>query len=51
VKQTFAWRFEGHHLSISMTVAEYHGIGITPNFVGANPADVPQRTVTQALDC
>ena len=43
VSQTFAWRFEGHRLSISMTVVEDHGIAITLNFIGATPADVPQR--------
>jgi hypothetical protein len=35
----WAWRFEGHHLSVTMTVA--HGqIHPTPVFLGANPAAV-----------
>jgi hypothetical protein len=38
----WAWRFEGHHLSISVLVAPGHGVGVTPLFFGANPARVPQ---------
>ena len=38
----WAWRFEGHHLSISVLVAPGHGVGLTPTFFGANPALVPQ---------
>lgn len=37
----WAWRFEGHHLSISVMVAPGHGVGVTPVFFGANPAVVP----------
>jgi hypothetical protein len=38
-EDTWAWRFEGHHLSVTMTVAggEVHP---TPVFLGANPATV-----------
>jgi hypothetical protein len=39
----WAWRFEGHHLSISVAVAPGHGVGVTPVFLGANPARVPGR--------
>jgi hypothetical protein len=39
----WAWRFEGHHLSLSVLVAPGHGVGVTPAFFGANPAHVPTR--------
>ena len=35
----WAWRFEGHHLSLSVTVAP-EGIAVTPSFFGSNPAQV-----------
>jgi hypothetical protein len=38
----WAWRFEGHHLSITAVVAPEHGVGVTPVFFGANPATVPK---------
>ena len=38
----WAWRFEGHHLSISVLVAPDHGVAVTPVFFGANPAHVPR---------
>jgi hypothetical protein len=35
----WGWRVEGHHLSVNFTIA--HGqVSATPNFVGANPAEV-----------
>jgi hypothetical protein len=37
----WAWRFEGHHLSLSVMVAPGHGVAVTPAFYGANPAQVP----------
>jgi hypothetical protein len=37
----WAWRFEGHHLSINVLVAPGHGVAATPVFFGANPASVP----------
>jgi Protein of unknown function (DUF3500) len=39
----WAWRFEGHHLSLCVLVAPGHGVAITPVFFGANPAHVPTR--------
>jgi hypothetical protein len=39
----WAWRFEGHHLSINVMVAPGHGVAVTPVFFGANPARVPDR--------
>jgi hypothetical protein len=35
----WAWRFEGHHLSLSVTVAP-NGVAVTPSFFGSNPAQV-----------
>lgn len=37
--QPWAWRFEGHHLSLSITVAP-EGVALTPSFFGSNPAQV-----------
>jgi hypothetical protein len=36
----WAWRFEGHHISLSITVAPAQGFTVTPTFLGADPADV-----------
>jgi len=36
----WAWRFEGHHLSLSVTITAA-GIAIGPAFRGVNPARVP----------
>ncbi len=38
----WAWRFEGHHLSLTTVVAPEHGVAVTPVFFGANPATVPK---------
>jgi hypothetical protein len=37
----WAWRFEGHHVSLTFTIAPGLGIAVTPAFFGANPAEVP----------
>ena len=42
---TWAWRYEGHHLSHSWTVVNGQLSGSTPQFFGANPAHV--RTGSQ----
>jgi hypothetical protein len=36
---TWAWRVEGHHLSVNFTLVDGR-ISATPNFVGSNPAEV-----------
>lgn len=36
----WAWRFEGHHLSLSFTLRGDQAIATTPGFFGANPAQV-----------
>jgi hypothetical protein len=38
--EPWAWRFEGHHVSLSITVAPGQGFTVTPTFFGADPADV-----------
>jgi len=38
--QPWAWRVEGHHLSINITVVKERLIASTPQFLGANPAEV-----------
>src|ERR687892_2243632 len=42
-KAPWAWRFEGHHVSLTFTIAPRLGIAVTPSFFGANPAEVPPR--------
>jgi hypothetical protein len=37
----WAWRFEGHHVSLTFTIAPGLGVAVTPAFFGANPAKVP----------
>lgn len=36
----WAWRFEGHHLSLNVTVVDERHTVVTPTFFGANPAHV-----------
>lgn len=38
----WGWRFEGHHLSINLTVAPAYGLRTTPSMFGSNPAKVSQ---------
>lgn len=35
--EPWGWRFEGHHLSLTLTVAPGAGVAVTPHFLGANP--------------
>ena len=39
-ESSWGWRIEGHHLSISVTVADGKNVVIAPAFLGANPAVV-----------
>lgn len=39
---TWGWRFEGHHLSVSVTLVDGKTIAPTPLFMGTNPANVKQ---------
>jgi len=38
----WGWRFEGHHLSMNVTVEDGKIVSATPIFFGANPAEVRQ---------
>lgn len=40
VKGTWAWRVEGHHLSLNFTVVDGEVAGATPSFFGTNPGEV-----------
>jgi hypothetical protein len=48
---TWGWRVEGHHLSVNLTLKDGTVAGVTPMFVGANPAVVREgpRRGLQAL--
>jgi len=37
---TWAWRFEGHHLSLNYTVVDGKTVAVTPSFFAANPGEV-----------
>jgi hypothetical protein len=45
-KATWGWRYEGHHLSHNWTVVNGTAMTTTPQFFGANPAEVRQGTRT-----
>jgi len=38
-EQPWAWRFEGHHVSLNVAVSP-QGITVTPTFLGSNPAEI-----------
>ncbi len=39
---TWAWRFEGHHISVNMTIIDGKSISASPTFMGASPAKVKE---------
>lgn len=41
----WAWRFEGHHVSLNVSVAP-NGVAVTPSFFGSNPAEVRNGPLT-----
>ena len=41
-KATWGWRYEGHHLSQNWTIVNGTAMATTPQFFGANPAEVRQ---------
>jgi Protein of unknown function (DUF3500) len=43
-KGAWGWRYEGHHASLNWTVLDGKVVGSTPQFLGANPADVRDGT-------
>ena len=44
---SWGWRFEGHHLSLNVTVANGVMLATAPNFWGANPAEVRKGSKTK----
>lgn len=38
----WGWRFEGHHISLNITVVDGNIIATAPRFLGSNPAEVPE---------
>lgn len=36
----WAWRFEGHHLSLNYTIVNGKAVAVTPSFFAANPGEV-----------
>jgi hypothetical protein len=40
-KATWGWSFEGHHLSVNLTLVDGQRFSVTPSFFGSNPAIVP----------
>jgi hypothetical protein len=38
----WAWRFEGHHVSLNITVGPGESVSVTPIFLGADPATIPE---------
>lgn len=36
-EEPWGWRFEGHHLSLTLTIVPEVGLAVTPHFLGANP--------------
>ena len=45
----WGWRLEGHHVSLNFLVAGGEKVACTPNFLGANPARVPQGYSLEGL--
>lgn len=41
-KGTWSWRYEGHHLSINITIVKGKLLSVTPSFFGSNPATVKE---------
>ncbi len=50
-KTTWGWRYEGHHLSQNWTIVNGAAMATTPQFFGANPAEVREgsRKGTRAI--
>jgi hypothetical protein len=45
MSESWAWRFEGHHVSLSVAVSP-DGVSVTPSFLGSNPAEVVAGPLT-----
>ena len=48
-ESVWGWRVEGHHLSLNFLIVEGKQIASTPNFLGANPAEVPRGNPLSGL--
>lgn len=48
--QPWAWKFEGHHVSLNFTGLHQH-TAVTPSFLGSSPAEIPhgERSGTRVL--
>jgi len=38
-RETWGWRFEGHHLSLNFVIVDGQRVTVAPSFFGSNPAD------------
>jgi len=43
--EPWSWRFEGHHISLSVSVTP-DGVSLTPSFLGANPSNYQTSPLT-----
>jgi hypothetical protein len=41
----WGWRVEGHHVSVNFLVVDGQHVAATPNFLGSNPARVPEGSL------
>ena len=46
---TWAWRFEGHHLSLNFTVVDGKVVAGTPSFLASNPGKIPEGQARAGL--
>ena len=49
-EEPWSWRFEGHHLSLTLTIVPNVGVAATPSFFGSNPAIVPHGHAKAGLE-
>ncbi|MBT3480418.1 MAG: DUF3500 domain-containing protein [Opitutales bacterium] len=42
IESNWAWRFEGHHVSLNFTIVDGTMTATAPRFLGSNPAKVPE---------
>lgn len=45
-KGTWAWRIEGHHMSLNFTIKDGNLLRATPSFMGTNPGELRQGPLT-----
>src|SRR4029450_3871818 len=51
-KETWAWRWEGHHLALNFSIVDGGKVSMTPSFMGSNPGEVRmgQRSGLRVLE-